>query len=171
VQVRFTVGNESHESLLYVGSAVGDYGPGQLVQLVYDPSDPTRVELVGVGDVHRGVPVLLPLVIGTALGVMALVAGRHASRIGHVVRNHPWRTVPTALVEVPQSFGFRRHARIVVVLELPGGPRTVEPIGLSRVDPTFSPEALLAGLGSARMVLAAPGGGHVVAARELSGNR
>jgi hypothetical protein len=136
-----------------------------VVRVVYDASDPTRVELLGVGGSRGGVPVLVPLALGTMLAGMAFVAGRHARRIGRVVRNHPWRPVRSRLVYVPQTFGFRQYSRTLVVLETPGGAVTVEPVGLGRVDPTFEPEALLAGLGTATMVLAAPGGGHVVAVR------
>ncbi len=93
---------------------------------------------------------------------MAIVAGRRAWRIGRVVRNSPWRPVPARLVEVPYSVGFRERARFVLALDAPGGPLLVA-LGFGRLDPSFVPETWLAGIGGKRQVIAAPGGGHVLA--------
>jgi hypothetical protein len=165
VRIRFDAANQSLESSVYVGGAVVDYRPEQEVQVVYDPSDPRRVELLGVTTFGPGVPVVPPLAAGVLLAAMALVAGKHARQIGRVVRKEQWQPVKSQLVQVPQSFGFRQGSRTLLVLETPGGAVTVEPVGLSRVDPTFSPEAWVAGLDAAPMVLAAPGGSHLVPVR------
>jgi hypothetical protein len=164
VVVRFEA-DQPRESTIYVGGAVTDFQAGQPVTVVYDPSDPTRVELLGVKTSGPGVPVVPPLAGGLLLLAMALVAGRHAWRIGRVVRREAWQIVASRLVQVPQTFAFRQGSRTLVVLETAGGEVTVEPTGLSRVDPTFAPEACVAGLDARTTVLAARGGGHVIAVR------
>jgi hypothetical protein len=169
--VRFDAAGQTLERSIHVGRSVVDYQTGQHVKIVYDPSHPTRVELLGQSTAANAVPPLAALIGAALFASMAVVAGRHVCQISGVVRREPWQIVRTQLVQVPQSFGFRRGSRTLVVLDTPSGPLTVEPIGLARVDPAFTPEAWIAGLGidtavgQNAMVLAAPGGAHLVPVR------
>ncbi|MGZ4728388.1 MAG: DUF3592 domain-containing protein [Acidimicrobiales bacterium] len=163
VVVRFDVDGQSQEQSIYVGGKVTDYQRDQAVTVVYDDADPTRVELLGVVTRGPGLPVVPPLIGGVVLAGMAIVAGRHAGQIGRAVRGEPWHAAPARLVQQSRSVAFRQGTRTLVVLSLPEGELAVEPIGLGRVDPTFEPEAWIAGLGRRTMALSVPGGGHVVA--------
>jgi hypothetical protein len=169
VRVRFAASGQSQERSVYVGKSVGDYQLNQQVTVVYDDSNPAHVELLGVTMSGRGVPLVLALAGAVLLAGMAIVAARHVRHIALVVRHEPWEAVRSRLVRVPLTFGLRRGSRVLVELETSSGPVTVEPIGLSRVDARFAPEAWVAGLGTKTMVLAAPGGGHVVPVRRLTG--
>ena len=73
--------------------------------------------------------------------------------------------MPSHLVQQVQSLGFRQGSRTLVVLTTTHGPVTVEPLGFGRVNPTFEPEAWVAGLDRRTMALARPGGGSVIAVR------
>jgi len=89
---------------------------------------------------------------------------RHAREMDALRRaGDPWQPVPSRLVQRAQSVGFRQGSRTLVVLSLPSGDLSVEPIGLGRVNPTFEPEAWVAGVDRRTMALAAPGGGSVIA--------
>jgi hypothetical protein len=171
VRLRFQAGGQTREATVYVGRAVGQYQPNQQVRVVYDPSDPMRVALLGKPGSARGVPPAALLGAAALLTAMALAAGRHVRQISHLVHHEPWQVVRSQLVQVPQSFGFRQGSRTLVVLDTPSGGLTVEPIGLSRVDARFAPQAWVVGLDAGTtvdtgtIVLAAPGGGHLVAVR------
>lgn len=171
VVVRFDVGGQVLERSIGVGRNVVGYQTDQGVKIVYDPSHPTRVELLGRSTDTNAVPPLAALIGAAIFASMAVVAGRHARQISGVVRREPWQVVPTQLVQVPLSFGFRPGSRTLVVLDTPSGRLTVEPIALARVDAAFTPEAWIAGLridtavSPGVMVLAAPGGGHLVPVR------
>jgi hypothetical protein len=161
--VQFDVDGEPHDAVIDVGAAVDEFQVGQATSVVYDADDPSHVEVVGLGSSSGGVPLWAPLVGIGVLGAMAIVAGRRAWRISTVVRSAPWRPVPARLVEVPYSVGFRERARFVLALDGPGGRLMVAPSGLGRLDPSFVPETWVAGIGAKRQVIAAPGGGHVLA--------
>jgi hypothetical protein len=165
VVVRFDAAGQAEQQPIYVAGAVADYHQDQAVQVVYDASNPARVQLVGVVVSNRGLPAVIPFLGGLLLAAMALVAGRHTLFVWRVVRNSPWRSVDARLVQVPQSVGMRQGSRSVLVLDTPDGPLPVEPVGLSRVDPSFEPQTWLAGFGTRTMVVGAPGGRHVVAVR------
>ena len=168
VEVAFEAEGQPRQAAVYVGTAVPAYHADQPVQVVYDASDPNRVELQGVTTSGRGLPAVPALLAGGLLGAMAFVAGRHAHRIRRVLRAEPWHEVASSLEQVPQSFGLRQGSRTRVVLETMAGPVTVEPVGLNRVDPGFAPQALCAGTAGRHVVLAAPGGGHVVLAKRVA---
>ncbi len=165
VEVSFEAAGQSRQATVDVGGAVDAYTAGQAVDVVYDPADPGRVELVGVPPQRRGVPVAPPLILGVLLAAMAAVAGRHAAQIAHVLRHEGWLFVRSRLARDARTAGLRQRARTLVIVDTPGGPLTVEPLGLSRVDPGFAPEVWIAGLGARTLVLATPGGGHVVGVR------
>lgn len=175
IRVRFPLAGEPApadpvEALVDAGRAVSAYRVGDVVRIVYDPDDPGRAELEGVAVPDRGLPAAVPLALGAALAVMALVGGRRAWRIRRVVRREPWWPADSRLVELPLSSGLRAGSRTLVRLDVPSGPVLVEPAGLGRLAPTFSPEAWVAGLDGPTTVLAAPGGGHVLAVRRRRPN-
>jgi hypothetical protein len=157
------------DAVVDVGAAVAERTVGETVRIVYDPSDPSRVALVGIDRPRRGLPAVVALGLGSVLGVMAALARRRAWRIGRVVRREPWWPLGSRLVQVPQSVGVRAGSRTLVVLDAPLGSLVVEPVGLGRLDPTFAPEAWAAGLDGPVTVLAAPAGGHVLEVRRVSG--
>jgi uncharacterized protein DUF3592 len=163
ITVRFDVEGDPHEATIDVGDAVAGFQIGQQATVVYDADDPSHVEVLGLGAGRRGIPLWAPLLGAGVLAVMAAVAGRRAWRIGRVVRSAPWRPVPARLVEVAYTVGFRERARLVLALDAPSGRMVVAPSGLGRIDPSFVPETWLAGVGGRRQVIAAPGGGHVLA--------
>jgi len=165
VVVRFDADGQTLEQSIYVGGKVTQYQRDQAVTVVYDDADPTRVELLGVVTRGPGLPVVPPLVVGVVVLGMAVVAGRHALQIRSALRRGPWEPLPSQLVQQVQSVGYRQGSRTRVVLTAADGPLTVDPIGLGRVNPTFEPEAWVAGRGRRTMALAAPGGGSVVAVR------
>ena len=170
IRVRFAPADgRPREVAVDVGRAVGGFHQGDAVAIVYDPRDPEQIRLLGVDRHRRGVPTLLLAGLGSALGVMALLSGRRAWRIGRVVRREPWWPVESRLVQVPQALGFRQGFRTLARLDVPSGPLLVEPAGLGRLDSTCAPEAWVAGLEGPTIVLAAPGGGHVLAVRRRSG--
>jgi hypothetical protein len=167
VEVEFDVDGQARQSSIYVEEAVSDYQEGQLVRIVYDADDPTHAQIEGMSTARGGVPITPPLAIGLILTVMALVAGRRTAAIGRVLRHEGWLFVRSRLVDDPSTDGYRGRARPFVVLDTPGGELMVEPVGLNRVDPSFAPELWTCGLGTRNriLVLAPPGGGHVVAVR------
>lgn len=169
IRVRLLAAGASTEASIYVGPAVRQYQPGQHVRVVYDPSDPTRAEIAGSASSRRGVPAAVLVGAAALLLVMAMVAGRHARQIGQIVRHHPWVALSTRLVQVSQVIGFRPGSRTEAVLDAPTGALVVEPIGLNRLDATFAPTSWVAGPGNQRMVLAPPGGGHLVLVRRWHG--
>jgi hypothetical protein len=171
VVVRFDVDGQSEEQSIYVGGKVTDYQRDQAVTVVYDDDDPTRVELLGVVTRGPGLPVVPALIAGVLLSGMALVAGRHAWLIGRALRSGPWQPMPSRLEQQSQWLAFRQGTRTLVVLSRPEGELSVEPIGLGRVNPTFEPEAWIAGAGRRTMALAAPGGGSVVAVHSRGATR
>ena len=163
VVVRFDVDGQSVEEPIYVGGKVTDFQRDQAVTVVYEDDEPSRAELLGIVTRGPGLPVVPALIGGVLLGGMALVAFRHALLIHRAIRHDPWQPVPSRLVQRAQSVGFRQGSRTLVVLSLPSGDLSVEPIGLGRVNPTFEPEAWVAGVDRRTMALAAPGGGSVIA--------
>src|SRR4051794_22610123 len=165
VIVRFVADGQTVEQPIYVGGKVTEYQSGQPVTVVYDDDDPTRVELLGVVTRGPGLPVVPALLAGVLALGMAVICGRHAWQIHGAVRSGPWVPVPSHLVQQVQSIGFRQGSRTRVVLTTRDGPLTVDPVGLGRVNPSFEPEAWVAGLDRPTMALAAPGGGSVVAVR------
>ncbi len=110
-----------------------------------------------------------PLAVGL-LTVMALVAGRRTVTIRRTLRHEGWLFVRSRLIDDPATDGYRGRSRACVILDTPGGEPMVEPVGLNRVDPSFAPELWTCGLGTRHrtLVLAPPGGGHVVAVRRRS---
>src|SRR6185312_16341599 len=155
VVVRFDVDGQSVEEPIYVGGKVTDFQRDQAVTVVYEDDEPSRAELLGIVTRGPGLPVVPALIGGVLLGGMALVAFRHALLIHRAIRHDPWQPVPSRLVQRAQSVGFRQGSRTLVVLSLPGGEVSVEPIGLGRVNPTFEPEAWVAGVDRRTMALAA----------------
>ena len=99
--------------------------------------------------------------------VAATIAGRRAGRIARVLAHEPWRPVPSQLQAFRQDLGFRVGSAQTVVIEGSAGTVAVEPEGLARTDPSYAPEAWIAGPRSGALVLAAPGGGRVVAVRVM----
>jgi len=168
VTVRFDVDGVPHAATIDVGGAVGGFEVGQRTSVVYDPDHPSHVEIVGLASSHGGIPLWAPLLGAAVLAAMAIVASRRAWHVRKVVRSAPWRPVPARLVEVPYSVGFRERARFVLSLDAPGGPTMVAPSGLGRVDPSFVPVTWLAGVGGRHQVIAAPGGGHVLAVQVVT---
>jgi hypothetical protein len=166
VKLTYAASGRTIESAAYVGAAVTDYAPGDVVEVVYDGADPSRVEVLDARSSGRDLPALAFVVAGLLVTAAAVAAGRLALLIRRHLRSHAWQPVPTRLVQVPQSLGFRQGSKTFVVLELLEGPVTVETVGLSRVDASFAPDAWLAGRGTTTMVLAPPGGAHVVPVRE-----
>lgn len=171
VIVSFEVDGRSQDSSIYVGGGVVDHQQGQAVTVVYEETDPTRVEILGEPSRGPGVPLVPPLLAGAVFAGMAVVAGRHAWQIRRALGREPWLVVPSRLVQVAQSVAMRQGSRLLVVLETTEGEIVVEPLGFGRVDPTFEPEAWVAGLDRRTMALAAPGGGHVISVRLRSSGR
>jgi hypothetical protein len=171
VIVRFEVDGTPRDSSIFVGNAVTDYQRDQIVTVVYDDTDPSRVELLGVVTRGPGVPVVPPLGLGVLSLGMAIVTGRRAWKIHRAVRRGPWLAVPSRVVQVAGESGRRQGTRTLVVVETRDGELTVEPLGLGRVTPDFEPEAWIAGLDRPTMALAVPGGGHVIAVRARSSRR
>jgi hypothetical protein len=167
VVVRYDVAGADVESTVWVGSGVSSYRVGQAVPVRYDRTDPTQAALQDVVPPPPGLPVVPPLVLGVLLAAMSVVAGRHLRQIVAILRVEPWVTVPARVVQVPQSYGFRHGSHAMLVLVAPDGEIGIEPIGLNRIGPDLEPEVWVAGLGSPRLVVAVPGGGHVLAARPV----
>jgi hypothetical protein len=165
VKLSYVTDGQTVESAAYVGAAITDYHPGDVVEVMYERATPSHVEVVDARSSGRDLPALAFLVAGLLATAAALAAARLAHHIGRHLRAHDWHPVPTRLVQVPQSLGLRQGSKTFVVVELLEGPITVETVGLSRVDPAFAPEAWLAGRGAPTMLLAPPGGAHVVPVR------
>ena len=84
-----------------------------------------------------------------------------------ILASHPWTPVPARIEQVPAGGGRLPGMRIVVRLDTSAGPRTMETVGFNRVDPGSEPEAWMAGPSEGRVVLAVPGGGHLVYLRPV----
>jgi hypothetical protein len=167
VRVRYDIDGQTHEASVFMEDEIRAYHVDDPVHIVYDPADPSRVEIQGVPAPVRGVPVVVLVALGSVLAGMALISGRHWRLIARIVRDEPWLAVRSRLTQESWSIGLRQRAKTLVILETPNGEVTVEPVGLGRVDPTFTPQAWVAGLGARTMVLAVPGGGHVIAVRRV----
>jgi hypothetical protein len=165
VTVRYQAGGSAREAVVDVGADVTDQREGATVAIVVDPRDASRVALIDATPQYAGPPAVVLAGFGAISAVMAVLAARNLGRIRRAVGTEPWLFVRSGLRQVPVDEGSRWGSRTFVVLETPRGAVSVEPIGLNRVDPSFAPEAWVAGLDDATMALAPPGGGHVVAVR------
>jgi hypothetical protein len=160
------------ETVVPVGTAVSRYRSGQELVVVVDPDDPSRAQVPGVVPPAPGPPPVLALVAGTFGLVAAVVAGRHVHLLAAAVRRQPWLEVHARLVRVPASFGWRRREQVLLQVDAPDGARLLEPLGLNRFDPAFEPHSWMAAdAGRRTVVVARPGGGHLVLTRPLSVQR
>ena len=165
IRVRFAPADgRPREVAVDVGRAVGGFHQGDAVAILYDPRDPDQVRLVGVDPHRRGIPTLLLAGLGSALGVLALLAGRR--RLAHRPGRPPRAVVAGRVAPRPGP----PAARLPAGVPDPGSPRRAQRPAAGRaggprppLDPTFAPEAWVAGLEGPTVVLAAPGGGHVLA--------
>ncbi len=164
VQVQFPVTGQSAptQTWIYVAGRVSSYQTGQSVEVVYDPSDPSRAQLAGVTTPPQGVPLGVPLILGGLLLVMTIVVTRHAARITRVLRRERWESVTC---EVTALTAKGAMARVVADLQTSKGHKRVSAVGLSHLDESFTPVALVAGLDSSLMVLAQSDGSRVVGVR------
>jgi len=165
VTVRYQVGTTWHEGVVDVGDDITDQHEGATVAIVVDHDDAGRVALVDPTPQVAGAPAVVLFGLALLIGAMAVVAGRNVSRLRRAVRTEPWLFVHAQLRQFPLSQISRFGSRTFVLLDTPRGEVSVEPVGLNRVDPSFVPDAWVAGLDQASMALAPPGGGHVVLVR------
>jgi len=165
VQVQFDAtgqGQPTPELIwIYVGGAVSGYKTGQAVTVVYDPANPASAQVLGV-TTQQGMPFAIPLFVGVLLLVMAAATIRHAARIARVLRAEPWESVTSEVTALTAKGAI---PRVVADLQTSKGHRRVSAVGLSRIDESFTPLALVAGVDAKLTVLANSDGSRVVGSR------
>jgi hypothetical protein len=169
IDVAYDVGGRSQQHRFGVSNHVAQYHQGDRVDLAYDPSDPTSVDLVGEPVASQG---FVPWEVLAAFAVLALllsgVAVRHLRRVSRVLASNEWLAVPA--VRKPSTRAWRGRGTTVIELGEPSSPERVvaSPVGIRALPPTIEPIAWVAGWGERRFVVAPPGGRPLLLVQRLS---
>ncbi len=168
--VAYTANGTRLTERISLGGYVAGFHPGQTVTVLYDPSNASYAEIQGHRS-HAGVPSLLPAVLGLLVLSLSWPGIRRARYLHRVLTNDPWDAHRTELVEVPYGgpmVGLSGRVRLLLRIHGMTGTIVAAPVGLRRLNPTFTPVAWVAAFGDRQMVVAPPGGSPILCVRAVS---
>jgi hypothetical protein len=162
VTVEFTIDGQSQRSRVKVGNIGNRFAEGDVIDVVYEPTNPDRVAIVGEATRSSGVPAASLLGLGALIALAAGVGVRKVRWIHRIIADYAWVPVTCALVEIPVALGLRERSHTLLRLWDESGTVVVERADHGLIPPSLVPIAWVAGLGRPRFVVSAPGGARLI---------
>jgi len=162
VTVEFSVDGQVQRSRVKVGDVGSRYQPGDVIDIVYESTDPDRVAITGEATRSSGVPAASLLGLGAVIAAAAAVGVRKVRWIHRIVADYAWVPVASALVEIPVALGPRERSHTLLRLRDESGTVVVERADHGLMPASLEPIAWVAGLGRPRFVVSAPGGARLI---------
>ena len=162
VTVEFSVDGQPHRSRVGVGDIGNRYAEGDVIDVMYEPTNPDRVAIAGEATRSSGIPAASLVGLGAVIALAATVGIRKVCWIHRIIADYAWVPVASALVEIPVALGLRERSHTLLRLWDASGTVVVERADHGLMPATLVPIAWVAGLGRPRFVVAAPGGTRLI---------